>query len=186
MKSLRTSEEIITALKNRDSIALTDIKQNYESLMRRVAINLGLNSRDTEECINDVLLETWNSIPPAKPNSIRSYVCMLMRRNVIDRIRYNSAEKRANTVYIEIVNEFEGCFDVEQAVIDSMCIPEILNQFLERQTPQNREIFIRRYYQFERTRKIAHDLLIKENTVDKKLSRMREELKQMLAEGGYC
>lgn len=185
MKKLCTTEELVKALENRDSTALADIQTNYGALLRRIAVNLGLNSGDTEECMNDTYLEVWNTIPPAKPKSIRSYVCMLMRRIAIDRIRYNSAEKRANTVYIEVSNELESCMDVENTVIDEMCIPTILNQFLENQTSENREIFIRRYYEFEATREIAHDMMIGVNTLEKRLSRMRAELKKILKEWGY-
>ncbi|MBR6558660.1 MAG: sigma-70 family RNA polymerase sigma factor [Clostridia bacterium] len=185
MRKLCTTEEVVKALENRDSTVLADIQKNYGALLRRIAVNLGLNSGDTEECMNDTYLEVWNTIPPAKPKSIRSYVCMLMRRIAIDRIRYNSAEKRANTVYIEVSNELESCMDVENTVIDEMCIPTILNQFLENQTSENREIFIRRYYEFEATREIAHDMMIGVNTLEKRLSRMRAELKRILKEWGY-
>lgn len=185
MRKLCTTEELVKALGNRDSTALADIQTNYGALLRRIAVNLGLNSGDTEECMNDTYLEVWNTIPPAKPKSIRSYVCMLMRRIAIDRIRYNSAEKRANTVYIEVSKELESCMDVENMVIDEMCIPTILNQFLENQTSENREIFIRRYYEFESTKEIARDMMIGVNTLEKRLSRMRAELKRILKEWGY-
>ena len=185
MRKLCTTEEVVKALENRDSTVLADIQNNYSALLRRIAVNLGLNSGDTEECMNDTYLEVWNTIPPAKPKSIRSYVCMLMRRIAIDRIRYNSADKRANTVYIEVSRELESCMDVENTVIDEMCIPTILNQFLENQTSENREIFIRRYYEFESTKEIARDMMIGVNTLEKRLSRMRAELKKILKEWGY-
>ena len=185
MKKMCTTEEIIKALENRDPAVLEKIGKDYGALIRRISINLGLNSRDTEECMNDVYLEVWNTIPPAKPNSIRSYVCMLMRRIVIDRIRYNSAYKREGTVYIEITDELGSCFDFEKTVIDEICIPEIINSFLGKQTSENREVFLRRYYEFESTKSIAHDLSLNSNTVDKRLSRMRAELKRMLTEWGY-
>ena len=185
MRELCTTEEIVEALENRDSTALADIQNNYSALLRRIAVNLGLSSGDTEECLNDTYLEVWNTIPPAKPKSIRSYVCMLMRRITIDRIRYNSAEKRANTVYIEVSKELESCMDVENTVIDETCIPTILNQFLDNQTPENREIFIRRYYEFESTKEISRDLMIQVNALEKRLSRMRTELKRILKEWGY-
>ncbi len=182
MKKLCTTEEVVRALENRDSTALADIEKSYGALLRRIAVNLGLNSCDTEECMNDAYLEVWNTIPPAKPKSIRSYVCMLMRRIVIDRIRYNSAGKRANTVYMEVSSELESCIDVEKTVIDEICIPAIFNQFLEKQTSENREIFIRRYFEFEASRDIARDMMIGVNTLEKRLSRMRAELKKILAE----
>ena len=55
----------------------------------------------------------------------------------------------------------------------------------ENQTPENREIFIRRYYEFESTKEIARDMMIGVNTLEKRLSRMRAELKRILTEWGY-
>ncbi len=185
LKTLCTTEEIVKALENRDSTALKNIEKNYSLLLRKVASNLGLNARDTEECINDVYLEVWNTIPPAKPKNICSYVCMLMRRLVIDRIRYNSADKRAGQVYCEIAGELESCMDVEKTVIDEMCIPAILNCFLEKQSRDNREIFFRRYYEFESVKEIANEMMLGVGTVEKRLSRMRAELKKILKDWGY-
>ena len=169
----------------RDPDALVHIENSYGALMKRIAVNLRLGRRDTEECMNDTFLEVWNTIPPAKPSSIRSYVCMLMRRIVVDRIRYNSAGKRSSTVYLDVMDEVRDISDVENTVIDRVCLPSVLNSFLEKQSPENREIFIRRYYEFESARSIGADLLISSGTVDKRLSRMRKELKQMLIDWGY-
>lgn len=185
MKELYTTDRVIRALESRDSTVLVEIEKNYGALMRKLASNLGLNPSDTEECINDVVLEVWNTIPPAKPTSIRAYVCMLMRRTSIDRIRYNTAEKRKNTVYLEAMEELASVFDVESAVIDKACISKALNVFLGKQTAQNREIFIRRFFEFEGTKSIAADLMLSANAVDKRLTRMRSELKQILNEWGY-
>lgn len=185
MRKLCTTEELVSALENRDSSALEKIEQNYGALLHKIAFNLGLSQSDAEECINDTYLKVWDTIPPAKPKSIRSYICMLMRRLVIDRIRYNTADKRTGTIYIEVAEELESCLDVEAMVIDELCIPEILNRFLEKQSSDNREIFLRRYYEFENTKTIAHDMMIGVNTIEKRLSRMRAELRKMLTEWGY-
>lgn len=185
MKELYTTNQMISALESRDSSVLVEIEKQYGALLRRLAVNLGLDLSDTEECINDVALEVWNTIPPAKPASIRSYVCMLMRRTAIDRIRYNTAEKRKNTVYLEVVGELEDVLDVECTVIDRTCVSQALNQFLGKQTAQNREIFIRRFFEFESAKSIAADLMLSANAVDTRLSRMRRELKQILNEWGY-
>lgn len=185
MKKLYTTDQMIRALESRDSSVLVEIEKSYGALMRRLAFNLGLDANDTEECMNDAVLEVWNTIPPAKPASIRSYVCMLMRRTVVDRIRYNTAEKRKNTAYLEVVGELEDVLDVESAVIDKTCVSQALNRFLGKQTAQNREIFIRRFFEFESAKSIAADLLLSTNAVDTRLTRMRKELKQILNEWGY-
>lgn len=185
MKKPCTTEEIIKALDDRDPSALKEIEKNYGGLMRSMAYNLGMEPRDAEECMNDAYMEVWNTVPPAKPENIRSYVCMLMRRIIIDRIRYNSAEKRAGAVFSEISNELDACADVENKVIDEICIPSIINKFLKDQTPENREIFIRRYFEFESNKSISRDLMLTTSAVDKRLSRMRSELKKLFTQWGY-
>lgn len=185
MKKQYTTEEIVSSLEARDSSVLSDIEKGFGTLMRRIAINLGLGKFDTDECMNDTFLEVWNTIPPKKPESIRSYVCMLMRRTVIDKIRYNTAEKRSFMLYDEVSEELDYCIDVENTVIDEMCIPEILNKFLEMQSPRDREMFMRRYYEFEPISTIASTMHTSANNTSKKLSRMRTDLKKMLAEWGY-
>lgn len=185
MEKVHTTEEIVSALERRDPDALVWVEKVCGALMKRIARNLHLGKRDTEECMNDTFLEVWNTIPPEKPASIRSYTCMLMRRTVIDRIRYNCAHKRRDTAYVEIMDEIGDVCDTADTVIDGLCISGALNDFLRDQTVQNREIFIRRFYEFESTRSIAADLFMNVNTVDKRLSRMRRELKERLKDWGY-
>lgn len=185
MKQLCTTDEILRALEDRDPYALECINSDYCALLRSIAINLGLNSSDTEECIDDTYLEVWKTIPPAKPQNIRSYVCMLMRRIVIDRIRYNSAQKRANSLYLEVVGELADCVNMENSLITELTVKGAINDFLKNQPPKYKEIFIRRYFEFESVKSIARDLLMPSNTVVKRLSRMRNELKELLKDRGY-
>ncbi len=179
-----TTEEIIKRLESRDMEMLVYVEKKYTGLMKRIAYNLYLDKYDTEECINDTVLEVWNTIPPNKPESITSYIGMLMRRRVIDKIRYNTAEKRGAPVYYEVLDELTDSMDLENTVVSKVYIAEVLNKFLEKQTPENREIFIRRYYEFESADSIGKDMFINSNTVYKRLQRMKDELKQMLSERG--
>ena len=75
--------------------------------------------------------------------------------------------------------------ETDNAVIDAVCIPEILNAFLRSRSPKDSEIFIRRYYEFEGTRYIAQDLFMTDASVRKRLSRMRDELREILKKEGY-
>lgn len=185
MRQLCTTDEILKALEDRNTDALEWINSDYGNLLRSIAVNLGLGESDTEECMNDTYLEVWETIPPAKPKNIRSYLCMLMRRIVIDRIRYNSARKRANSLYLEVAGELADCLDMEAALVDGLTLSDALNSFLRGQDHKYREIFIRRYFEFESVKSIAKDLMMPSNTVVKRLSRMRNELKEKLKDRGY-
>ena len=184
MKKTDAEREILSALRSRDTRALEMIAESYGPLMRRVAFNLGLSRDDTEECLNDALLETWNTVPPAVPRSVRSYVCVIMRRVAIDKIRYNSAEKRRDTVYIEVLEELCDVASFENDVVDGMVIPQVLEKFLSELDADNREIFIRRFVEFESTASIASDMGLRAGAVEARLTRMRVKLKKMLARWG--
>ncbi|MBQ8524869.1 MAG: sigma-70 family RNA polymerase sigma factor [Clostridia bacterium] len=179
------SAEYISALEARDEGVLPRIEKSYSRLMKSMGRRLAMSENDIEECVSDALFELWNTIPPAKPASIRTYVCRLMRSAVVDKIRYNSAGKRSGTVLLDTELELADLINTEDTVIDRLTLRDLLNEFLNMQTPKNREIFIRRYYEFESTRSIATDLLMTDATVRKRLSRMREELKRTLTEWGY-
>lgn len=179
------TKEYIVALEARDERVLALVQKSYGRLLRSLGKNLHMSDADTEECISDALLSLWNTIPPAKPTSVRTYLCRLMRSAAVDRIRYNSAEKRDGTVLLDTEHELADITDLEKNVIDRILLSEILNEFLKEQTPKNREIFIRRYYEFDSTRSIAHDLFMTDAAVRKRLSRMRDELKELLGKWGY-
>ena len=185
MKRSYTTDEITDALCRREGWALKELEELYTALMKRIAGNLHLDRRDTEECISDTLLEVWNTVPPQRPESYIGYISTIMRRQAIDRIRYNSAKKRAREIYLEAAEGLSELCDTENTVVDRLSIKDALNIFLSRQSKENREIFIRRYYEFESIQSIARDLALSTNTAEKRLSRMRAELKKILKERGY-
>ncbi|MBR5453153.1 MAG: sigma-70 family RNA polymerase sigma factor [Clostridia bacterium] len=185
MKRSYTTEELTDALCRREGWVLSELEKLYSGIMKRIADNLSLDKRDTEECISDTLLEVWNTVPPQKPRSYQGYISAIMRRQAIDKIRYHGAKKRGREIYLEAAEELPELCDTEKTVIDTLSIKEALDTFLTRQTKENREIFIRRYYEFESIQSIARDLALSTNTAEKRLSRMRAELKTILKERGY-
>ena len=58
-------EKIIDLFFARDEEALRQIENKYGSLCRYIASNFLCLREDRDECVNDVMLALWNSIPPA-------------------------------------------------------------------------------------------------------------------------
>ena len=185
MNEQHLTKEYINALEAIDSGVLESVSKSYGRLLRKVGKNLNMSDSDTEECVNDALLSLWNTIPPAKPSSVRTYLCRLMRSAAVDKIRCNSAGKRGNTVFLDLEFEPSDTSDTEKHVIDSVCISGILNTFLRSLSKKDLEIFIRRFYEFEETRYIAQGLFMTDAAVRKRLSRMREGLRVLLKKEGY-
>ena len=74
-----TDTEIINLFFERSEQAITELDKKHGNAVARVARNILGNSQDTEECVNDTYLGTWNAIPPHKPSPLRTFVCKIAR-----------------------------------------------------------------------------------------------------------
>ena len=85
---------IIELFRERNEQAIAEMKRKYDKLCCYVAGNILSQREDIEECVNSAYYEIWNNIPPDDPNDFRSYLCRIVRNIAINRLKYNSAEKR--------------------------------------------------------------------------------------------
>ena len=180
-------KEIIKLLFDRDESALGHIQKELGNLIRGVAYNLFRSDTVAEECLNDTLMDIWNTIPPENPVSLVSYACMIVRRRAIDRIRRETAKKRSSIdtePYLEVCGELDLLDDIADEIVDRMELSRIISAFLRRQSTKNREVFLARYYDFESLDSISARLHISKNSVNTRLHRMKAELKRELEKGG--
>lgn len=177
-------QDIISLLNERKEEALKIIQEQYGKLIKKISMNITNNAECADECLNDVLFDVWNSIPPAKPISISSYVCMLSRRRTIDRVRNVTAVKRDCAAFTTVSEEFAEVEDGLEELLDSISINVTINAFLKDLSPVNREIFLSRYFDFESIASISSRVHITQNSVKTRLLRMREKLRKCLQDGG--
>ena len=177
------SDSITEKLLLRDESALSDIEAKHGKLLRALAFRTIGIYEDAEEVINDVLLEIWETVPPKKPESILSYACMLTRRSAIDRVRYNTAEKRGGGEYPIAIDELSELLSDEEEYEEG-AVTEAVNSFLGTLKKKDRIIFMSRYFGFESSSEIAKKMSVTKNTVDIRLSRIRKELKIYLKQRG--
>ena len=140
--------------------------------------------QDAEECVNDAVLELWNTVPPACPKQLSAFVGGIVRRCAIDRVRYNQAEKRAGSEYCSSLEELEACLPDNQseAESDGAEIVKCIQLFLEKQKPDDRDMFLMRYFRFMSNEQIALQLGIRESSVVMRLVRIRKLLRKYLNE----
>ena len=74
--------------------------------------------------------------------------------------------------------------DVEH-ILNTQEIANSINDFLEKDTIQNRYIFIRRYWYGDTVEDISKDLNMKSGAVSVRLNRIRTKLKEHLIKEGY-
>ena len=87
-------EQIIALLQKRDEQALAEIRTAYGRLCFSVAEQMLGSAEDAEECVNEMLLSVWNSIPPHIPYNLKNYLVTLLRRAATDQLRRNTRLKR--------------------------------------------------------------------------------------------
>ena len=174
--------EIVELLCRRDEFALRAVMTKYGALMKSIAYQITGCEQDAEECVNDAVLELWNTVPPACPKQLSAFVGGIVRRRAIDRVRYNQAEKRAGSEYCSSLEELEECIPdtLSERDNDSEEIMHVIRFFLEEQKTCDRDMFLMRYFRFMPNEQIAARFGMRESAVVMRLVRMRKRLRKAL------
>ena len=69
---------IINLFLERSEDAIRQVEVKYEKFCFKIAWNILYNTEDSEECVNDTWLITWNKIPPKNANKI---ICISWKNN---------------------------------------------------------------------------------------------------------
>jgi RNA polymerase sigma-70 factor (ECF subfamily) len=140
---------------------------------------------DIEECVSDIFYEMYvkrDEIDLEK-GTIKSFLAVIAARRAIDLFRRRSKESAVSAVLEELqVSGAEPAaedYSVENTVINLETSALLIKAIKALGSPDS-EIIIRKYYFGQSTKTIAQALNLKENTVDKKVSRGLVKLKKAL------
>ena len=165
-----------------EAIRETDVKDG--GLCRYIAQNILASPEDSEECVNDTWLQTWNAIPPQRPACLGGFVGRITRNLALNRLDYNRAQKR-DSILEKTFEELSGSLpDPGDAVTDEVTFHDFLNRFLRRQSEENRRYFLRRYWYGMSILEIAQECGVGEEKVKSSLFRTRNKLRQAMEEEG--
>ena len=92
--SVMSDEKIVELYWQRDEQAIKETDIKYKKFLLSVAMNIVHDMCDSEECLNDTYIGTWNAIPPARPILLQSFLSTIMRRTAINRFNANNRQKR--------------------------------------------------------------------------------------------
>ena len=174
--------EIIELYFAREEQAIRETEKKYGGYCHRISMNI-LNSReDAEECVNDTWLKAWDSIPPQRPGILRLFLATITRNLSLNRYRMNHAAKRNRELEVSL-DELAECIPMREE--DAGELPSLLNQFLKTLTPEERALFILRYWHAHSVKHLAETFGMTVSTVSNRLWRTREKLRVFLIERGY-
>lgn len=177
--------QIIALFWSRSETAIGQLAAKYGKLIFQIAHNILANREDAEECANDTYLGAWNAIPPRRPDPLAAFVCRITRNTALNRRRANRAQKRGPLPDLPLA-ELEDCLPGPsmEEVCSARELGRAIDAFLDTLDPENRAIFLRRYWFSDPVGTIAAELGLRENTVSVRLSRLRGRLKTYLEKEG--
>lgn len=167
---------------SRSENAISELSAAYGKLCGKIAYGILKNKEDTEECLNTSYLCLWNNIPPKDPESLRAYLCTVVRNNAFKlytRNKYKYCEES-----FDELNEIISDRRTANELSDGIQLSELLNGFLSETKPQNRQLFMQRYYYNMSINEISQKSGLSESAVKTRLSRIRAALRTYLSERG--
>ena len=179
---------ILDLYHNRDERAISESKHKYGNYCYRIAYRILENHEDAEECVADAMLRAWNAIPPAKPDSLASYLATITRNLSYDEYRRRHQHKRGSgevpLALDEIGEIFSDAKTPEQAFHQKE-LAHIVNRFLATLSDRDRNILLARYYFVYPIKEIAEKHQKSPKYVRIVLTRTLEKFKKFLEKENY-
>lgn len=172
-------EQIIDLYFERNEDAIKETDAVYGKYLGTVAFNILGDSGESDECLNDTYLRTWDAIPPARPSIFKAFLARITRNLALDRYKEKTAKKRGGGAVEESLDELAECVG-DGGVGDSADIARVINALLGESKPRDRRIFVKRYFYQKSLSDISSEMEIGESLVKVTLHRMRERLRDML------
>lgn len=177
--------EIVELYWERKEIAISETDKKYGKYCHTIAYNILSNIADSEECVNDTYLHTWNSIPTQRPNIFKSFLAKITRNLALDKYDNKTAKKRNNTMDL-VYEELEDCIPTN-SVDDNLEYNELVNEinsFLKTLTQEKRVIFLERYWYFNSIKDISSKYNQNKSKIKMNLLRTRNALREYLEKRG--
>lgn len=178
-------EKIIDLYIERDESAIDETAKKYGAYCHKIAYNILLDVFDTEECVNDTYMRTWNAIPPSIPKIFSAFLAKITRNLAID--RYNSAKAKKRGNLPESLDELSEVIGVN-SISEKIELSELgaaISRFLYGEKELSRRLFVKRYFFQEKIESIAKEHGLTSASVKVTLHRMRTRLAAYLSKEGY-
>jgi RNA polymerase sigma factor, sigma-70 family len=179
---------IIELYWSRNESAISETAAKYGPFCYGIAWNILFCKEDSEECVNDTYMQTWNSIPPQRPQYFRAFVGRITRNLAINRYNFLNREKRGGSVVTVALDELRECIipgNNVEAYVENTLLGESIGAFLSNVTQLERIVFVRRYWFLDSIHEISTQCNLTETNVSTILHRLRKKLKSHLRKTGF-
>ncbi len=104
--------DIVALLWERQEPALAHLQDKYSTYLMQITRRIIIDEEDAKECVNDVWLKVWNSIPPGKPKHLAGYLAKIARNLALDKYRQHNAAKRGGDTWRLVLKNWKNVFPV--------------------------------------------------------------------------
>lgn len=175
---------IIELYFQRNEDAISETRHKYDGYCASIAFNILASFEDTQECVSDVYLKTWNAIPPTRPQSLKGFLGRITHNLALDRYRQKKSKKYS--VFSDVMAELEiPVLEEPGEALERKELASTISAFIRALPPVKQKIFLLRYWYYEPIRTISLETGLKEDRIKTDLYRMRKKLNVYLEQEGY-
>ena len=172
----------------RDEQAIRETQQKYGAYCTAIAGNILSSSEDSQECVQDALLRLWNAIPPLRPRCLQAYLGRVTRNLAVNRLRAMGAQRRGGGLQhlpLEELRDIASGQGDPPTELEKRRLADSISAFLRTLSPEQRRIFLGRYWYGEPLSQVALETGLTEDKVRNILYRLRKKLKKYLEREGF-
>lgn len=172
---------IIELYNARDEAAIRETDVKYGAYCHGIAQNLLGVREDAEECVSDTWHAAWETIPPERPRSLKTYLGRIVRNLSISRWRREHAQKRGGLDVL--LSELDECVPAPQDVereVELRALTRSIERWLDTLGEGDRSLFIRRYWYGEGVSALAAECGVTPRQLTQRLRRLRQKLRARL------
>lgn len=180
--------EIVSLYWARDERAVAETRTRYGGYCRSIAGRFLSDERDCEECVNDVWLAAWRSIPPQRPEALKTYLGKLTRRAALNRLRDRGREKRGGGQAALCLEELSECLPggtEAESGVELQELTQAIDAFLETLSVEMRDLFVCRYWFMVPVKELSVRFGFSESKVKSSLARVRGKLLRYLEKESF-
>lgn len=174
-----TDEELTELFRQRSDNAVDALAEKYKAYCTSILRRFLSDERDVEECLSDVWLSVWRSIPPDGPKHFKAWLAAIARNRAIAKSRENG--RRPETAD-DAALELASCLpagDVHTE-LEQQELGRAISRFLLTQKQDVRTLFLRRYWYSDPVEDAAAFMGWSVSKTKSVLFRTREKLREFL------
>ncbi len=172
----------------RDEGAIEAAGREYGAYCAAIAQNILDDRGAAEECVNDTWLKCWQTIPPQRPKSLKSYAGRIARNLALSARRTETAQKRGGgqvQLALDELSEVVSGGETPEGALDRQAFRASLDSFLAGLPERDRNLFLRRYWYLDGVEQLAKRFRMSRTHVTTTLHRLRQRLRVHLQQEGF-